>query len=109
MLHRNGPVGYKICGVMQQCVYGTKICEGERAAYCEVYGRSALSCAKMAEAIEMPFALWTRVSPSKHVFHGGADWRNLANTFEPSMCSGDAAFLSNCFDHLLILLSLPFK
>jgi len=25
MLHRNGPVDYKICGVMQQCVYGTKI------------------------------------------------------------------------------------
>ena len=27
MLHRNGPVDYKICGVMQQCVYGTKICD----------------------------------------------------------------------------------
>jgi len=25
MLHRNGPVDYKICGVMQQCVYETKI------------------------------------------------------------------------------------
>jgi len=27
MLHRNGPVDYKIWGVMQQCVYGTKICD----------------------------------------------------------------------------------
>ena len=27
MLHRNGPVDYKICGVMQQCIYGTKICD----------------------------------------------------------------------------------
>jgi len=27
------------------------------------------------------------------------DWRNLANTTEPSMCGGDAAFLSN-FDNL---------
>jgi len=27
MLHRNGPVDYEICGVMQQCVYGTKICD----------------------------------------------------------------------------------
>jgi len=26
MLHRNGPV-YKIWGVVQQCVYGTKICD----------------------------------------------------------------------------------
>ena len=26
MLHRNGPVDCKICGVMQQCVYGTNIC-----------------------------------------------------------------------------------
>jgi len=27
MLHRNGPVHYKIWGVMQQCVYETKICD----------------------------------------------------------------------------------
>jgi len=28
MLHRkNGPVDYKICGVVQQRVYGTKICD----------------------------------------------------------------------------------
>jgi len=27
MLHRNGPVDYKIWGVMQQCVNGTKICD----------------------------------------------------------------------------------
>ena len=27
MLHQNGPLDYKIWGVMQQCVYGTKICD----------------------------------------------------------------------------------
>jgi len=27
MLHRNGPVRDKIWGVMQQCVYETKICD----------------------------------------------------------------------------------
>ena len=27
MLHRNGPVDYKIFGVMQQCVYETKMCD----------------------------------------------------------------------------------
>jgi len=27
MLHRNGPVDSKICGVTEQCVYGTKICD----------------------------------------------------------------------------------
>jgi len=27
MLHRNGPVDYKIRGVMQQCMYETKICD----------------------------------------------------------------------------------
>jgi len=36
---------------------------------------------------------------------GGAYWRNLAKTVEPSMCGGDAAFLSSYFDHLLLLLS----
>jgi len=27
MFYRNGPVDYQIWGVMQQCVYGTKICD----------------------------------------------------------------------------------
>ena len=27
MLHRNGPVGYKIWGAMPQCVYEAKICD----------------------------------------------------------------------------------
>jgi len=48
---------------------------------------SAVSCAKMAEPIKMPFGLWTEVSQGKHVLHG----RHLANTIEPSMCGDDAA------------------
>jgi len=27
MCHRNGPVDYKIWGVMQQCVYETNMCD----------------------------------------------------------------------------------
>jgi len=49
----------------------------------------------MAEPIEMPFGLWIRLGQRKHV---------LANTTELSMCGGDAALLSNYFDHLLCLL-----
>jgi len=30
--------------------------------------------------------------------------RHLANTIESSMCGDDAAFFSNCFDHLMLLL-----
>jgi len=30
----------------------------------------AVSCAKMAEPIVMPFGLWTRVGPMKHVVDG---------------------------------------
>jgi len=33
----------------------------------------------------------------------GAHWRNLANSIEPSTCGGDAAFLSNYSDHLLLI------
>jgi len=44
----------------------------------------------MAEPIEMPLGLWTRVGTRKHVLHGGAQSRYLANTSEPSMCGGDA-------------------
>jgi len=31
---------------------------------------SAVSCAKMAERIQMPFGLWSRVGRRKHVLHG---------------------------------------
>ena len=59
-----------------------------------------VTAAKTAEPIEMPFGLYTRVGP-KHVLNEGAHWRRLANTSEPSMCGGDAAFcqiaLSTCF------------
>jgi len=58
-------------------------------------------CAKTAELIKMPFGTWTRVRPRKHTLHGGAHWCNLSITTEPSMCSSDAAFLSNYFDYLL--------
>ena len=47
-------------------------------------------------------AVWDMDSggPRKHVLHGGAHWRHMANKTEPSMCGGDADFLSNYFDHL---------
>jgi len=32
----------------------------------------------------------------------GAHWRHLMNTTEPSMCSGDAAFLSSYFEHMFL-------
>jgi len=50
-----------------------------------------VSCAKTAEPIDMPFAVWTHVGPRKYVLDGGAHWYNLTNTTEPSMCGGDAA------------------
>ena len=41
--------------------------------------------AKMAEPIEMPFGLWSRMGPMKHVLHGGAHWCTLVNAIEPFM------------------------
>jgi len=41
-------------------------------------GLSAVSHAKTAESIEMPFGVWSSVSPRKHVLDGvhiGATWR----------------------------------
>jgi len=46
---------------------------------------SAVSPAKTAELIEMPFELWTRMGPRMHALHGGAHWCNLVNTIDPSM------------------------
>ena len=53
-------------------------------------------------------AIWVVDSdgPKKHVLHGGAHCHYLANTTEPSVCSGNAAFLPNYFGHLLLLLLL---
>jgi len=45
----------------------------------------------MAEPIEIPFGLRTRVGPRKYVLRTGAHWRHMVNTTEPSMCDGDAA------------------
>jgi len=47
-----------------------------------------VSCPRTAEPIEMSFGLWTRNVPWKDVLHGGAHWRNLANTIEPSVFGG---------------------
>jgi len=55
----------------------------------------------MAELIDLPFGLWTRLGQTKHIFNGirpvapmcshvRAHWRNLANTTKPSICGGDA-------------------
>ena len=71
-----------------------------------------MNCAKTAEQIDLPFGLWTRVGRRKHKFnrirqvaptchHGRTDWRNLANTTEPSICGGHAALyqitLTTCY------------
>jgi len=41
-----------------------------RGAYRKVWGVSALSSAKTAEPIDLPFALWTRAGRRRHKFNG---------------------------------------
>ena len=56
--------------------------------------QSAVSCAKMAEPIDLPVGLWKRP-------HRKAHWRHLANTTEASVCGGDAVLcqitLTTCY------------
>jgi len=40
---------------------------GGGAAHCKAWGHSAVSCAKTAELIEMPFGLRTQVGLRNHV------------------------------------------
>jgi len=60
--------------------------------------------------MEMPFEMWSPVGPVKHVLDGGAHWRHLANTIEPSMCGGDmrryAQTVSCIHAHKLVSVSL---
>ena len=103
---------------------------GERVAHCKGYGIS-VSCAEMAEPIDLPFGLWTRVGRRKHMFnhirqvapmcpHGRTHWRHLMNTVEPSICSSDAGayvkllwplvLCDSCWDsNPVFLLSSKFK
>jgi len=50
---------------------------------------------KTAESIDMPFGLFGNIAVTLQL-------RHQANAFEPFICCGDAAFLSNYFDHLLL-------
>ena len=46
------------------------------------------------------------MGPRKHVLDDGAHWHSLADTMESSTYGVDAAFLSNSFDHLLLLVAV---
>ena len=35
---------------------------------------TAMKCAKMAEPINVPFGMWTRVGPTSHELGGGPDF-----------------------------------
>jgi len=54
---------------------------GKGSTHCKIQGPSATSCAKMAEMIEMPFGVCTRVGP-RNMLDGvqvGATWRMRLN------------------------------
>ena len=57
--------------------------EGKGAAHCKIPGHSAVSCAKIAESIEIPFGMWTRVGPRKHILDRVHTSANCAATMRP--------------------------
>jgi len=52
---------------------GRAIFFGERGTHRKVWGASALSCAKTATPIEMPFGMLTRMDPRNHALDGDPD------------------------------------
>jgi len=54
----------------------------EWVAHGTVYRDSAVSCAKMAEPIDMLFKIWTRVDTGKHVLDRGPDPHTGRGNFE---------------------------
>ena len=68
---RVGPGNHVLDGV--QIPHGKGNFEWKGASYCIVYGHSVVIHAKMAEPIEMPFGLRTRVGPGNQVLDGGPD------------------------------------
>ena len=63
---------------------------------------TVVSPAKTAEPIEISFGIWTRVGQRSRVLGGGAHWRHLANTVEPSTVHvrRRCGLLSDYFEHL---------
>jgi len=98
------PEDHVLDGVQIPHVKG-QFLKGKGAAHCKVYRPSAASCAKTTESIKMPFGVWTPVGQRKHMLDGvhiGTTWRmRLNHPCAAAMWS----FLSNYFDHLLLLLS----
>jgi len=68
---------------------------------------TAVSFAKMAEPVVMPFGLWTRVDQRKLVLYGSAHLLHLANTIEPSIFDSPAKWLNQLRSHLGCGLSGP--
>jgi len=77
----------------------------DRGARCKVLGLSAVSCAKTAEPIDLPFGLWTPLGRRMHKFnrirlvapmcpYGRTHYRHLANTIEPSVCGGNVPYVN---------------
>jgi len=67
-----GPGNRVLDGV--QIPHGNGNFEGrEGASHCKVHGPSVVVYAEMAEPIEIPFGLRTRVGPGNHVLDGGPD------------------------------------
>ena len=66
---------------------------------------STVSCAKWLNQPRCRLVV-DSAGPTEACTSWGAHWRwrHLANAIEPSMCTVDAAFLSNYFDQLLLLL-----
>jgi len=53
-----------------------------------------VSPANAAEPIEMPFGLWTRVGPRKHILDGGGDRHAKGQFLGERTCSDDTAVCS---------------
>ena len=74
-----------------------------RGTHCKVQSLSAVSCAKTAKPIHLPFRVWTRVGRRVHRFNhirqlapmcpcGRSRCRHLSNNIEPSVYDGVAPY-----------------
>jgi len=84
MSHRDAIWDVESGGAKEACIR-----LGSRSPMCRDPLQSAMSCAKTAEPIKMPYGMWTPVGPRNHALDDGAHWHHLANTIEPSMCAGN--------------------
>jgi len=102
LLAQTGPRNHELNGGADPPQKGAIL--GKRVAHCKVLRLSAVSCAKTAELIDLPFGLWNRVGRRKYKFHRIRQMVSMCPRHSAMSCAKTAMrSYVKYFDHLSLV------